>query len=69
MCDNVQENFTYSFPIHPSLSPENIRKPFFDVFRGLRKGALGTNELRCWRETLLKTDLFHVACPGKLPKP
>ena len=28
-----------------SLAPENIRKPYGDVFIGYRKGALGTNWL------------------------
>ena len=45
----IQLNFllTHSFPMHPFSKPLKHQKTvkFFDVFRGQRKGALGTNGL------------------------
>ena len=40
---------THSFPMHPFSTPWKHQKTlrFSDVFRGQRKGALGTNGLRC----------------------
>ena len=43
--DNVWDKLTYSFPMHPFLPPENIRKPKGGRERGQRKGALGMNGL------------------------
>ena len=39
---------THSFPTHPFYTPWKYLKTvrFSDVFRGYRKGALGTNELK-----------------------
>ena len=38
----------HSFPMHPFSTPRKHQKTlrFFDVYRGLRKGALGTNGLK-----------------------
>ena len=40
-------NLTHSFPMHPFCTPWKHQKTFrfSDVFRGYRKGALGTNKL------------------------
>ena len=39
-----------------SLPPENIRKPWFSgIFKGQRKGALGTNGL-IWKKKLILND-------------
>ena len=53
---------TYSLPIHPSSTPWKHQKTlqFFDVFRGLRKGSLGTNGLMTEVELILSSRPLTV---------
>ena len=45
----------HSFPMHPSLPPENIRKTFGFLFSGRQiKGALGTNGLSWLSQKILR---------------
>ena len=44
------------FPMHPSLLPENITKPYDFLFQGVENGYIGNKWVKCQTNRLLNNN-------------